>query len=282
MASSVTSRSRVFHVRLRRARRRGLLARVAAERSRRGELAELVPDHVFLHEHLQELVPVVHFERVPDELRDDRARAGPGLDGLLGAVLVQLRDLAVELFVYVGAFFCASAHVVLGFLKPAVLRTDARCHALHVHRLRALLVLAELTAAEDQLLAVLPRVPGDAALGGDAGLADRVAAAVGAAFAAAHRVVDRVHRLGTGVRAVAHVALPAGLADADVDVVEVPELTDRRAARRADAAHFTGRQDHDDPLAFLRTQPGNAAGGANELAALAGVHLDVVDLEAAG
>src|SRR5215217_5046571 len=80
-----------------RAGRRGLLARVAAELAGRAELAELVPDHVFLHEHAQELVPVVHFERVPDELRDDRARTGPGLDGLHGAVLVQLRDLLVKL-----------------------------------------------------------------------------------------------------------------------------------------------------------------------------------------
>src|SRR5687768_15394558 len=171
MASSVTSRSRVFHVRLRRARRRGLLARVAAERSRRGELAELVPDHVLLHEHLEELVPVVHFERVPDELGDDRARAGPGLDGLLGAVLVQLAHLAVELLVDKRAFLCASAH----------------CDSLNVDRLRALLELAELSAAQDQLLAVLARVPGDAALGGHAGLANRVSAAVGAALAAAQR-----------------------------------------------------------------------------------------------
>src|SRR5687767_4075694 len=93
-----------------RARRGGLLTRVAAERSRRGELAELVPDHVLLHEDLEELVPVVHFERVPDELRDDRARAGPGLDGLLRAILVELGDLAVQLLVDERALFCASAH----------------------------------------------------------------------------------------------------------------------------------------------------------------------------
>src|SRR5688572_15400355 len=45
-----------------------------------------------------------------DELRDDRARARPGLDGLLGAVLVQLRDLLVELLVYVRSLLGASAH----------------------------------------------------------------------------------------------------------------------------------------------------------------------------
>ena len=36
--------------------------------ARRGELAELVPDHVLGHEDLQELVAVVDHERVPDEL----------------------------------------------------------------------------------------------------------------------------------------------------------------------------------------------------------------------
>src|SRR4051794_38161639 len=150
----------------------------------------------------------------------------------------------------------------------------------HVHRLRPLLELAELAAAEDQAFAVLPRAAGDAALGGDAGLADRVPAAVGAAFAAAQRVVDRVHRLGPRVRADAHVPRAAGLADADVDPVEVAELADRRAALALDPPHFTRRQDDDRPLAFLRRETCHAAGGPDQLAALAGVHLDVVDLEA--
>src|SRR4051794_1547297 len=52
----------------------------------------------------------------------------------------------------------------------------------HIHRLRPLLELAELATAEDKAFAVLARAAGDAALGGDAGLADRVPAAVGAAF----------------------------------------------------------------------------------------------------
>src|SRR4051794_7382498 len=150
----------------------------------------------------------------------------------------------------------------------------------HVHRLRPLLELAELAAAEDQAFAVLPRAAGDAALGGDAGLADRVPAAVGAAFAAAQRVVDRVHRLGPRVGADAHVPRTAGLADADVDPVEVAELADRRAAFAFAPPHFTGRQDDDRPLALFRGEAGDAAGRANQLAALAGVHLDVVDLQA--
>src|SRR5918997_3009750 len=82
-----------------RAGRGGLTTRVAAEGAGRGELAELVPDHVLLDEHLQELVAVVDLERVAHELRDDRAGRGPRPDRLLGAVLVELADLAVKLLV---------------------------------------------------------------------------------------------------------------------------------------------------------------------------------------
>src|SRR2546421_516929 len=153
---------------------------------------------------------------------------------------------------------------------------------LHIDRLRPLLVRAELAAAQDQLVTVLAWVPRDSALGGAAGLADRMPSAVGATFAAAQRVIDRVHRFGARVGPVAHVALPAGFADAHVDVIEVSELANRRAALALHAAHFAGRQDDDRILAFLRAQSSNAAGTAHELPALAGVHLDVVDFQPAG
>src|SRR5205807_8361203 len=100
----------------------------------------------------------------------------------------------------------------------------------HIHRLRPLLELAELPPPQDQLLALGPRAAGDPALGRHAGLAHRVTPAVAAAFATAQRVVDRVHRLGTRVRADAHVPAAAGLADAHVDPVQVSQLTDRRPA----------------------------------------------------
>ena len=74
------------------------------------KLAELVPDHVFLHEDLQKLVPVVNLKRMAHKLRRDRARPRPGLERLLRPVLVELQDLPVKLLVDVRAFFCASAH----------------------------------------------------------------------------------------------------------------------------------------------------------------------------
>src|SRR5437016_6015839 len=167
--------------------------------------------------------------------------------------------------------------LVRAVLQTAVKQSEVSPD-LDVHRLRPLLVLAHLAAAHDELVAVLLGVPGDAALGGDAGLADRVSSAVGSALAAAQRVVDRVHRLGPGVGADAPVAVAAGLADGHVDPVEVTELADRRAAGAAHAAHLARRQDDDRPVAFLRPQACDAAGRAHQLAALAGVHLDVVDL----
>src|SRR4051794_33729560 len=100
----------------------------------------------------------------------------------------------------------------------------------NTHGLRPLLVRAELASTQDQFLRRLSRAASDSALRGHAGLADRMAAAVGAAFAAAQRVVDRIHRLGTGVRANAHVTRATGLSDADVDPIEIPKLSDGRAA----------------------------------------------------
>src|SRR5262245_30714951 len=59
-----------------------LATAVPLEDPRRREFAELVADHVLGDEQLHELPPVVHQERVPDELRDDGAVARPGLDRL--------------------------------------------------------------------------------------------------------------------------------------------------------------------------------------------------------
>src|SRR5512141_1122491 len=79
-------------------RRRGLLGRaVAAEDPRRGELAQLVADHVFRDVHGDELVPVVDRQRVAHELGRDRRAARPGLDDAALVRLVHALDLLQEL-----------------------------------------------------------------------------------------------------------------------------------------------------------------------------------------
>ena len=64
------------------------LAAVALERSRGGELAQPMADHVFRHEHLHVHLAVVNHERQAHELRHDRAGPGPRLDRLLRADLL--------------------------------------------------------------------------------------------------------------------------------------------------------------------------------------------------
>src|SRR5437588_10367269 len=113
---------------------------------------------------------------------------------------------------------------------------------LHGDRRRPLLMRAELPSAKDQLLRRFARRTRDAALGGHTGLAHRMPPAIGSAFAAAQRVIDRVHRLGARVRADAHVTRTAGFADAHVDPIEIAKLSNSRPAGAADAAHFARGQ----------------------------------------
>src|SRR3954451_7461985 len=57
--------------------------RMAIKGARRGELAELMADHLFAHLHRNVLVAVVNAEHQPDELRQDRRAAGPDSDHLV-------------------------------------------------------------------------------------------------------------------------------------------------------------------------------------------------------
>src|ERR1700712_5207542 len=61
---------------------------VTLEGPRRGELAELVPDHALGDEHRDVLAAVVHGDRVPEHVGDDRRATRPGLDHVLAALVV--------------------------------------------------------------------------------------------------------------------------------------------------------------------------------------------------
>src|SRR3954463_5292994 len=104
-----------------------------------------------------------------------------------------------------------------------------------------------------------------------------MAARRGGSLAAAGRVIDRVHGGAARLRPHAHVTLPAGLADLDVLVVGVADRADGRAALAADHPHLAGRQAQRGHVAVLRHELHRRAGRARELAAAAGLQLDVVD-----
>ena len=78
---------------------------MAAEQPREAELTELVPDHVFGAKDVDEMPAVVDLEGMTDELRDDGARASPGLDGDAPVLVAQSLNLAKQLLVNIRAFF---------------------------------------------------------------------------------------------------------------------------------------------------------------------------------
>src|SRR4029453_4802388 len=80
--------------------------------------------------------------------------------------------------------------------------------------------------ANDVLVGLLARLPRLAALGGDAPLALRMAPAGPAPLAASHRMGDGVHGRPAHGRADAPPAVPSGLADRYVLVVQVAHLPD--------------------------------------------------------
>src|SRR5262249_4033667 len=96
-------------------------------------------------------------------------------------------------------------------------------------------------------------------------------------LATAHRVVDRVHRDAALVRTATEPTRTTGLADRDVGVVDVRHLADRRLTIEVDLANLARRHTDLRVVAILRHQRSAGAGRANELAALALAHLDVVD-----
>ena len=97
------------------------------------------------------------------------------------------------------------------------------------------------------------------------------------AFAAAVRVVVRVHHGAADGRPPAHVALAAGLADLQVLVVDVADLAHRGHAPERHVAQLARRQPQQREAVLLGHQLRHDAGRAGELRALAGVQLHIVD-----
>src|SRR5689334_21382635 len=97
-----------------------------------------------------------------------------------------------------------------------------------------------------------------------------------APLTAAVRMIDRVHRDAAYARAPPEPARPSGLSVRDVLVLEVADLTDRRAAGGPDPAELARRQLQERVVAFLRHQLDRSAGAPTELPAASLAQLDVV------
>src|SRR5262245_1641517 len=105
----------------------------------------------------------------------------------------------------------------------------------------------------------------------------RVAAARRTAFAAAHRVIDRVHGDAAVVRAAALPARAPCLADVDAAVFDVADLADGGPAVEVDPAGLARRQPDLAPVAFLRHHLRAGPGRTAHLRAARDLELDVVN-----
>src|ERR687889_520024 len=93
--------------------RTAVVLHVPAEGARGRELAELVPDHRLGHEHRDVLAAVVHGDRVPEHVGDDRRAPRPGADHVLGALFVLGVHLGDQVVVDERALLEATWHVCL-------------------------------------------------------------------------------------------------------------------------------------------------------------------------
>src|SRR4029077_10473635 len=98
-----------------------------------------------------------------------------------------------------------------------------------------------------------------------------------AAFAAAMRVIDRVHRDAAIVRTPAEPALATGLADRGIHVVRVRHRADARHAAAEHEALFARIEPQDHVISVAADDLRIGAGRTRELPALADLEFDIVD-----
>ena len=83
----------------------GGVGAVAFEDPSRSKFAEFVPDHVFRDVDSDEVLAIVNIEGVADEIGDDHAAAGPGLDRALDGLFVHFVHFDEKLLLNEGTFF---------------------------------------------------------------------------------------------------------------------------------------------------------------------------------
>src|SRR3954468_24519359 len=249
--TSVSGLGVVIFLSLSAAPRPAVVLDVALEGPRRGELAQLVPDHALGDEHRDVLATVVHGDRVPEHVRDDRRATRPRLDHVLAALVVLVVHLLEQVVVDERALLQTSRH----YLDPSAL-------------------LVRTTTADDQLVARLAAARpalGLAARVHPVGLTRRLA------LTTAVRVVDRVHGDTADGRTLALPPHAAGLAPVDVALLGVANLADGGAAADVDVADLTGRHAQLGEATLAGHQLDARAGRTGDLRAATGPQLDGVD-----
>src|SRR6202044_3212606 len=216
---------------------------MTAESPRRSELTELVAHHRLGDEHGDVLPAVVDRDRVPQHRGNDHGAAGPGPDDSLRPLIVLHVHLLHEVVVDEGALLKATRHRLL--LLPLVLSAATADQP-----------VTGLVCPTGTALRLAPR-------------ADRVTATGTLALTTAERVVNRVHRHTADGGALALPAVAARLAELDVALLGVADLTDGGPAGHVDPPDLTGRHAERGVAALLGEQLHASAGAPGDLGATA-------------
>ena len=110
------------------------------------------------------------------------------------------------------------------------------------------------------------------------GGAARMATAAASAFAAAQRMGHGIHGHTTNVRAPTHMPRSTGLTQRDVLVLRVADAPNGRTAFNSHLPHLARGQYQRRPIALTGQQPSRGSRTANQLAALPGIHFNVVNI----
>src|SRR5690349_3822684 len=97
-----------------------------------------------------------------------------------------------------------------------------------------------------------------------------------AALATTMGMVTRVHNRSAHFRPATHPALPSGLADPDILVIEVANLADSCQTINKYLTHFTGWHTQSRVVAFLRHELRRSTSTAHHHATTAELKLDIV------
>ena len=100
------------------------------------------------------------------------------------------------------------------------------------------------------------------------------------AFTTAERVVDRVHGHAANLGTTTEPAIATGLAQRDIFMLNVANLTNGSQAGRQNLANFSGRHTQQRILPFLGNKLGISSGSTAELTATTGIELDIVHYRA--
>jgi len=212
-------------------------------------------DHILRDEHGDMLLAVVHGECFLYEAGINSRTAGPGLDDFLLAGLIECFDFLQQILVTERTLFNASRHCSPSLLSLfTVAPSDDQ-------RIALLLVLAGLDA--HCLLA--PRSHRGLA-------ADRALA-----FAAAVRVIARVHCRTSDGRTDAQPSGAAGFAEVDQAVILIADDADGGTAVVEELADLAGAQSQRCVSSFKAQDLRAAAGASGQLSAFARNQLDAVD-----